>query len=251
MLYSYLKTGLLACVAILGPNVLGAPTACIKGDSGPLYGESGMPQIQDIEQHHLDCAFVSTVISITAHDPDFVKSLIQYEGDYRDVSQVNVTTHRPNTLEPIHQVVTREDVKRGNDTKGDIWWPGALYRAPQNAHTANSFDNVGVPVMSVDEAYQIIAGVGAYYAVPDSPGNLWNLAIQAGNKPMVFQTKPEGCTNLWGLHAYALVGVQTQDNHKEITLVNTNNDVVQISPQDAFPDCDLIWAPREAVGRSK
>ncbi|OCF34556.1 hypothetical protein I316_03597 [Kwoniella heveanensis BCC8398] len=212
-----------------------------RRDVGPLYGPSGEPSIQDVEQHHDDCAFVATVMSITKRSPSFIKSLITFQGDFNAVEQVTVRTFNPDSLAPMDQVVTRDDIYLGNDTRTEIWWPGAIYRAPQNAHTANSFDNVGVPVMGVNEAFHLITGLisNAYY--PHNQNDFWNIIANAAKTPIVLQTVGDGAVTLWGGHAYAVSYVSEENGVKMVGVINTNGEESLITHEQAYNDCYCLW----------
>ncbi|WVF66773.1 hypothetical protein IAT40_001515 [Kwoniella sp. CBS 6097] len=213
----------------------------VSRDFAPLYGLSGEPSVQDIEQHHNDCGFVSTMISITKRSPSFVKSLINFEGDFNSVEKVTVKTFNPDTLTPIDQVVTRDDVYLGNDTKSGIWWPGAIYRAPQNAHTANSDDNVGVPVMGADKAFHLITGLKAHSYAPTNQNDFWNLIAIADKTPMVLQTFGDGAATLWNGHAYAISHTTDENGVKMVGLINTNGEESLITHEQAYNDCFWVW----------
>ncbi|WRT68327.1 uncharacterized protein IL334_005303 [Kwoniella shivajii] len=218
-----------------------SPTLQRRG-AGPLYRPDGIPVVDDVQQHHLDCAYVASVITLL-RAPDYIKSLIHYQGNFNSVSEVIVTSYDIHTLKPVDQVVTLDEIYLRNDTKGNIWWPGALYRAPGNAKlVVDPMGEFGMPTMTPGDAMQLLTGRRAKGDGPEDIADFWDIIKGVQESPMVLQTKGEGCTILLGRHAYAIANATEVDGVRTVGLINTDGKDSLLSVDEAFSDFYLLWS---------
>ncbi|WVQ82866.1 hypothetical protein IAT38_005001 [Cryptococcus sp. DSM 104549] len=212
-----------------------------RGTSGPLYGDSGMPAVDDIQQHHNDCAYVSVVVAVTNLFPEFIKSCISFEGDdFSDLSEVTVTIFNPEMYAPQPELVRLADIPR-NDSMNERWWTGALYHAPMQAGFVNTTDG-GMPMMLPGNAISLVTGYNGNGIWPEDNITLvWETLQQSSKTPIILQTNPEGCATLWNGDALAVVNATEVDGQKMVGLINTNNDRLYITLDQAFHDTYILW----------
>ncbi|WWC90769.1 uncharacterized protein L201_005706 [Kwoniella dendrophila CBS 6074] len=196
-------------------------------DVGPLFGETGLPTVEDVQQHHNECGYVASVMTLTDRSPEYVKSLLSFEGDYNSVSEVKVSvwTKNVDTPQMIQVPVALSDIHHRNDTKGDIWWPGALYQAPILAH------------IEIDPE-----GEGGMPSILPNFDEFWLEIEKVNLSPMVLQTKQDGCTTIWGAHAYAVTKAEVDYNgDKMIELLNTNGERSKSSAELVYHDTYITY----------
>ncbi|WWD01685.1 hypothetical protein V866_008631 [Kwoniella sp. B9012] len=144
-------------------------------ESGPLYGSSGLPMAEDVEYHHYDHGYSAAVIAATKF-PQFLKSLIQYDGDnFTSISEVNATVFRTDTVESSKQIIVHDEISERNNTRGDVWWSGALYRASLRSNFVTDPEGkMGMPNLQPKEAMKLLSGYNPDYVnVPDKE-TVWN-----------------------------------------------------------------------------
>ncbi|WWD02525.1 hypothetical protein V865_000565 [Kwoniella europaea PYCC6329] len=221
-------TNLFVSSLVLGTSLVIDATPIYKRDVGPLFGPSGIPSPDDIEQHHLDCGYVASIMTLTDRAPLYVKSLISFDegAGFNSIEQVTATCW---TLP--------------RDEEGtDIWWPGALYQAPiHQGVVTDPRGEGGMPSLAPGVAMTMITGKRAEGKEPKDLEDFWQIILKVNDSPMVPQTKAEGCTTLWGAHAYAITkATEDTPGDRTVDLINTNGEREHLEAQQVFADTVLL-----------
>ncbi|OCF76127.1 hypothetical protein I204_03426 [Kwoniella mangroviensis CBS 8886] len=243
-------TNLFGFSLVLSTALLIDASPIYKRDAGPLFGSSGIPSPDDIEQHHLDCGYVASIMTLTDRAPLYVKSLISFDdgADINSIEQVTATCWTlPEDEEGVKSEIRKTqlnvgDVRHRNDSKTDIWWPGALYQAPihQDVVTDPRGEG-GMPSLAPGIAMTIITGKRAEGKQPKDLEDFWQMILKVNDSPMVLQTKAEGCTTLWGAHAYAITkATEDTPGDRMVDLLNTNGEREHLTAQQIFADTVLL-----------
>nr|XP_019044627.1 hypothetical protein I302_06540 [Kwoniella bestiolae CBS 10118]OCF23557.1 hypothetical protein I302_06540 [Kwoniella bestiolae CBS 10118] len=208
---------------ILSASLAVKATPLYKRDAGPLFGPSGLPSPDDLQQ---------------------LKSLLTFEGDYNSVQEVTATCWTlpvdkegkvPEVRKPRIRV---EDVKHRNDSKTDIWWPGALYQAPIHEGIAVDPEGQGgMPSLGPGEAMTMVTGKRAEGRDPKDLEDFCRMVLKVDDSPMILHTKSEGTATLWGKHAYAITkAVEESPGNRMVNLINTDGKREHLMAEVVFPD---------------
>ncbi|WVW85682.1 hypothetical protein I302_107720 [Kwoniella bestiolae CBS 10118] len=250
MFTANLLTALVLCV---GAVINASPLA--KRDAGPLFGSSGLPSYQDIVPHHRDSAYVVTVMTLTYIAPEYVESLISFEGDgdYSSIEEVTATSwtlpgNGTGTGPEMRKTkIRREDVSLRNDTKSDIWWGGALYQAPIKEGTVVDPEGQGgMPSLYPTEAMTILTGKKAEMDQPTALHTFWARVSDQNPKesPVMLATKKEGCNILSNDSMFGIIDISEAlspfGNGTVLTLLDLFGKELRISSEQAVLEYDHI-----------
>ncbi|KAK6902661.1 hypothetical protein I203_107919 [Kwoniella mangroviensis CBS 8507] len=228
--------GLLFSIAYKGGHALPNKRES-NSESGPLYGSSGLPMAEDVEYHHYDQGYSAAVIAATKF-PQFLKSLIQYDGDnFTSISKVNATVFKTDSVESSTHVITHGEISERNNTRGDVWWPGALYRASlRSGYVIDPDGKMGMPNLQPKDAMILLSGYSPDFVRTFDKESLWN-HLTIDNKlnstfynPMVCRASDDAETLVGGM-TYVInepLDKQRSSNSRSMSKIPLTNIIVTL-----------------------
>jgi hypothetical protein len=124
-----------------------APKYCYQFDASDLYGPSGNPSEQDIQQNSIgDCYFVATLGAVADQQPGRIKNAISFDPN---TGNFNVRMYKPDGTAvtiPVSQQDILDNKSRGGGSKldngGGPIWPAVMETAYAKMNDGNWSDGL-------------------------------------------------------------------------------------------------------------